>query len=283
MAVTDRTVRRDIARLRHLGYGVESTPGPWGGYRLSPGARMPPLVLDDEEALAVAVALREAALSGVLGTGASGPRRSAQTPSEPAPTPLGPAERTGRRPRTHPPLRRIADRHARAAGTRAGLPRRTAHNPLLPGPCRPGLCTGHRPVPPGPYRHALVPGRPGRDQTTMAHLPRRPRGERALHHRTGRPDRSARRRSAGLQRDRKRRLPGVHDDSPSAALGGRPAQGSAHHRHAPAPTDPKRPWSGSAATAPTASPPTSSAWPYPSLCCPRTRYARHSFDAPRPS
>ncbi|MFJ3927415.1 helix-turn-helix transcriptional regulator [Streptomyces sp. NPDC090022] len=69
MAVTDRTVRRDIARLRDLGYGVESEPGPWGGYRLSPGARMPPLVLDDEEALAVAVGLREAALSGVLGAG----------------------------------------------------------------------------------------------------------------------------------------------------------------------------------------------------------------------
>ncbi|MGI5359069.1 helix-turn-helix transcriptional regulator [Streptomyces sp. CA-252508] len=69
MAVTDRTVRRDIARLRDLGYGVESAPGPWGGYRLSPGARTPPLVLDDEEALAVAVALRETALSGVLGTG----------------------------------------------------------------------------------------------------------------------------------------------------------------------------------------------------------------------
>lgn len=69
MEVTDRTVRRDIARLRDLGYGVESVPGPWGGYRLSPGVRVPPLVLDDEEALAVAVALREAALSGVLGTG----------------------------------------------------------------------------------------------------------------------------------------------------------------------------------------------------------------------
>ncbi|MFI8404683.1 helix-turn-helix transcriptional regulator [Streptomyces sp. NPDC085463] len=69
MAVTDRTVRRDIARLRDLGYGVDSAPGPWGGYRLSPGSRVPPLVLDDEEALAVAVALREAALSGILGTG----------------------------------------------------------------------------------------------------------------------------------------------------------------------------------------------------------------------
>ncbi|MEV0125102.1 YafY family protein [Streptomyces sp. NPDC050703] len=68
MAVTDRTVRRDIARLRELGYGIESDPGPWGGYRLGGGTRVPPLVLDDEEAFAVAVALREAALSGVLGS-----------------------------------------------------------------------------------------------------------------------------------------------------------------------------------------------------------------------
>ncbi|MFC5667006.1 helix-turn-helix transcriptional regulator [Kitasatospora misakiensis] len=68
MEVTERTVRRDIARLRELGYGVESEPGPWGGYRLGGGGtRVPPLILDDEEALAVAVALREAALSGVLG------------------------------------------------------------------------------------------------------------------------------------------------------------------------------------------------------------------------
>ncbi|AZK95625.1 MULTISPECIES: helix-turn-helix transcriptional regulator [Streptomyces] len=67
MAVTGRTVRRDIARLRELGYGIESDPGPWGGYRLVGGARVPPLILDDEEALAVAVALREAALSGILG------------------------------------------------------------------------------------------------------------------------------------------------------------------------------------------------------------------------
>ncbi|WP_448322113.1 helix-turn-helix transcriptional regulator, partial [Streptomyces sp. CO7] len=67
MAVTGRTVRRDVARLRELGYGVESDPGPWGGYRLRPGNRVPPLVLDDEEALAVAVGLREAAYSGVLG------------------------------------------------------------------------------------------------------------------------------------------------------------------------------------------------------------------------
>lgn len=68
MEVTERTIRRDITRLRELGYGIESDPGPWGGYRLAGGARVPPLSLDDEEALAVAVALREAALSGVLGS-----------------------------------------------------------------------------------------------------------------------------------------------------------------------------------------------------------------------
>ncbi|MDG9727618.1 MULTISPECIES: helix-turn-helix transcriptional regulator [unclassified Streptomyces] len=67
MEVTERTVRRDVARLREIGYAVESDPGPWGGYRLRPGTRTPPLVLDDEEALAVAVGLREAALSGALG------------------------------------------------------------------------------------------------------------------------------------------------------------------------------------------------------------------------
>ncbi|MFI0978162.1 helix-turn-helix transcriptional regulator [Streptomyces sp. NPDC021093] len=67
MAVTDRTVRRDVAKLRELGYAVESEPGPWGGYRLRAGSRVPPLILDDEEALAVAVGLREAALSGTLG------------------------------------------------------------------------------------------------------------------------------------------------------------------------------------------------------------------------
>lgn len=65
--VTERTVRRDVARLREIGYVVDSEPGPWGGYRLRAGSRVPPLILDDEEALAVAVGLREAALSGALG------------------------------------------------------------------------------------------------------------------------------------------------------------------------------------------------------------------------
>ncbi|MFE2974576.1 helix-turn-helix transcriptional regulator [Streptomyces sp. NPDC059258] len=67
LEVTERTVRRDVDRLRELGYGVESAPGPGGGYRLSAGTRVPPLSLDDDEAFAVAVALREAAHGTVLG------------------------------------------------------------------------------------------------------------------------------------------------------------------------------------------------------------------------
>ncbi|MGR6918997.1 helix-turn-helix transcriptional regulator [[Actinomadura] parvosata] len=68
LEVTERTVRRDIARLRELGYGIESEMGPWGGYRLGPGTSVPPLILDEEEALAVAVGLRAAAFSGVSGS-----------------------------------------------------------------------------------------------------------------------------------------------------------------------------------------------------------------------
>ena len=62
-----RTVRRDIGRLRELGYPVEATPGVAGGYRLGAGADLPPLLLDDEEAVAVAVGLRTVAGRGVRG------------------------------------------------------------------------------------------------------------------------------------------------------------------------------------------------------------------------
>ena len=57
LEVTERTVRRDITRLRDLGYPIEAVTGPYGGYSLGAGGRLPPLLLDDEEAVAVAVAL----------------------------------------------------------------------------------------------------------------------------------------------------------------------------------------------------------------------------------
>ncbi|UFS93871.1 helix-turn-helix transcriptional regulator [Nocardia huaxiensis] len=67
LGVSDRTVRRDIDRLRELGYPVEATLGVTGGYRLVAGAAMPPLLVDDEEAVAIAVGLRAAAGSAVAG------------------------------------------------------------------------------------------------------------------------------------------------------------------------------------------------------------------------
>ena len=67
LEVTERTVRRDVDRLRDLGYPVDATSGTEGGYRLATGAHVPPLVLDDDEAVAVAVGLRYAAGAAISG------------------------------------------------------------------------------------------------------------------------------------------------------------------------------------------------------------------------
>ncbi|NUT93275.1 MAG: YafY family transcriptional regulator [Saccharothrix sp.] len=71
LAVTTRTVRNDVERLRGLGYPVHAIPGRSGGYRLGAGAALPPLLLDDEEAVAVAIGLRTArGVSGIEETSA---------------------------------------------------------------------------------------------------------------------------------------------------------------------------------------------------------------------
>jgi predicted DNA-binding transcriptional regulator YafY len=67
LEVTARTVRRDVERLRALGYPVHAAPGTAGGYRLGAGAALPPLLLDDEEAIAVALCLRTGAGGSVEG------------------------------------------------------------------------------------------------------------------------------------------------------------------------------------------------------------------------
>lgn len=67
LGVSGRTIRRDIERLRDLGYPVESVTGPAGGYRLHAGTAMPPLLLDDDEAIAIAVGLGTAARASVTG------------------------------------------------------------------------------------------------------------------------------------------------------------------------------------------------------------------------
>jgi predicted DNA-binding transcriptional regulator YafY len=69
LGVTDRSVRRDVERLRALGYPVHATAGVGGGYRLGAGTRLPPLLLDDEEAIATAVSLRMASGGTVAGAG----------------------------------------------------------------------------------------------------------------------------------------------------------------------------------------------------------------------
>jgi predicted DNA-binding transcriptional regulator YafY len=73
LGVGERTVRRDVDALRGLGYPVHSGKGPGAGYRLGAGNRLPPLVLDDEQAVAVAVALQTAP-SSVLGLGEAAER-----------------------------------------------------------------------------------------------------------------------------------------------------------------------------------------------------------------
>jgi predicted DNA-binding transcriptional regulator YafY len=67
LGITARTLRRDIQRLRDLGYPVHAFPGVAGGYRLGAGAALPPLLLDDDEAVAVAVGLRTAGSQAVAG------------------------------------------------------------------------------------------------------------------------------------------------------------------------------------------------------------------------
>ena len=67
LGVSPRTIRNDIDKLRELGYPVLGTRGPVGGYRLGAGAAMPPLLLDDDEAVAVAVGLRTAAVGAIAG------------------------------------------------------------------------------------------------------------------------------------------------------------------------------------------------------------------------
>jgi predicted DNA-binding transcriptional regulator YafY len=62
--VSERTVRRDVDRLRGLGYRIRAVKGPDGGYRLDAGSELPPLLFDDDQAVALAVALQNAAVAG---------------------------------------------------------------------------------------------------------------------------------------------------------------------------------------------------------------------------
>lgn len=78
MGVTERTVRRDIGKLRTLGYPIHASPGIAGGYQLGAGAQLPPLLLDDNEALAVALGLNSVAAGPVAGIGEASVRALAK-------------------------------------------------------------------------------------------------------------------------------------------------------------------------------------------------------------
>jgi predicted DNA-binding transcriptional regulator YafY len=64
LEISHRTVRRDVDRLRDLGYNIHATMGPDGGYRLDAGSELPPLLFDDEQVIALTVALQAAAVTG---------------------------------------------------------------------------------------------------------------------------------------------------------------------------------------------------------------------------
>jgi predicted DNA-binding transcriptional regulator YafY len=72
LEVTGRTLRRDVNRLRDLGYTIRSSTGAAGGYQLGRGASLPPLLLEDDEAMAVGISLRTACASGVSGMEGAG-------------------------------------------------------------------------------------------------------------------------------------------------------------------------------------------------------------------
>ncbi|MET7386880.1 transcriptional regulator [Streptomyces sp. NPDC005529] len=157
LEVSPRTVRRDIDRLRDLGYPIRTVKGPDGGYRLGAGTELPPLLFDDEQAVALAVALRTAA-----GTGAGieeGAVRALSTVRQVLPARLRhrvdalqvtAVERAGaaRRPQADPGVLLTL-----SAAVRAREVLRFAYTPAWPSapvmdPASPGPDGGHVPNPP---------------------------------------------------------------------------------------------------------------------------------------
>jgi predicted DNA-binding transcriptional regulator YafY len=116
LEVSARTVRRDVDRLRELGYPIVTTKGPDGGYRLGAGSRLPPLLFDDEQAVALTVALQLATTRGRRHRRI----RGALTEYDPPGASRAPT----------PPHRRSPDHHRRTTGEPAragGAHRRTHH------------------------------------------------------------------------------------------------------------------------------------------------------------
>ena len=179
LQVSPRTLRRDVDRLRELGYPIQAQRGVEGGYQLAAGTALPPLVVDDEEAVALAVGLQAAAQGAVegiaessdagAGQGGAGHAGPAAAPGRGAerddgPRQLGTAGRPGERRSGHPHHRRPGLPGQRTAALLLHRGRRPAHRPARgtapPGPARPPLVPGR--LRPHPARLAQLPARPAR-------------------------------------------------------------------------------------------------------------------------
>ncbi|MFI8324720.1 helix-turn-helix transcriptional regulator [Streptomyces sp. NPDC085529] len=147
LGVTSRTVRRDVERLRTLGYPVHAGKGVGGGYRLGPGQELPPLLLDDEEAIATAVALLAGAGGSVAGAGEAALRALAKLDQV-------------------LPTRLRHEVHALAGSVESFGGGRTPADPevlmTLARACRDEVEVGFAYPPPGPARQAPPGGGPAR-------------------------------------------------------------------------------------------------------------------------
>ena len=214
LQVSARTLRRDVDRLRELGYPIQAQRGVDGGYQLAAGTALPPLVVDDEEAVALAVGLQVAAQGGVEGTAEASMRALAKVIQ------VMPAR-----------LRRRVEALSAATVpaswgntgqaavdpailTTVALACRDAERLRFSYTAAGGEQTDRHvePLPPGPARPPLVPGRLRPDPAGLAQLPAGP-ADRAARHRSPVPAaRAARRRRRrlrpGRHRQRHRRLRG---------------------------------------------------------------------------
>ena len=178
LEVSQRTIRNDIERLRALGYPVHATRGSIGGYRLEAGATLPPLLLEDEEAVAVAIGLRTATGGAVTGIEETSLRALAKLEQV-----LPPRLRVGS---ARSRLRRCTSVAGRADGRSRGAHRARPDLPGAPPPAvrllGPEGC--RLPAPSGARAGrqlgpALVPRRLGHGPDGLADVPCRP--DRARH------------------------------------------------------------------------------------------------------
>ena len=181
LGVTTRSVRRDVERLRGLGYPVLATQGVGGGYQLGRGRALPPLLLDDAEAVAVAVSLRMAAGGTVSGASEAALRTLAKLDQ------VMPPRLRGEVRAIHEATQTLDQgsghrRRRRAPAAGAGVPRPGPGAVRLRGPRRYAELPHRRAGRAGRHRPAVVPDGLRRRPRGLAHVPARPAaGGRADH------------------------------------------------------------------------------------------------------